>query len=523
MSTCCCGNANCCCISAPQWPTASTANGLGTVNGIVSATGAYNDYLPNGYVISASSIKSHVMTATAAGDNTNSLLLDSINIPPNVVGPDGWLELEVTWGCNSSANVKKLVPMNFVTNATGFDKQTTNVSSTFKMILINRNNLHSQMLPSAMPASGVQGSANPVQILGQYMDNHENCIALYGETTSATSGDSIWIERWSLKAYNPPVYSTKRLNYGTPMFWGVNAHFDDSQSIAQHIADLKTMGMKTIRMAYEYGTSLPTLVSYAQAIQADNTGIQMTCCIALPSPQGTYTSEAAAYADCYSTGYLVASTLGPYGVTIYEAGNELDQSPGMIVNDPLGGYPSDYSNTLIPILRGEMRGCIDGIHAAGNYMAASNAFTQCGIGCADMMWNGTNPDGSIAASGPIRWDITNWHNYEDYGSLMGVPRSFNAGYCNILEHCNRTYGGVPIMITEWNAKESDTDAQRAWWAARFMAELYNNRYKYNIAAICVYELYGTPWNVMTGTQGVVQSTFGTTVQSFIAANPDTGL
>lgn len=503
-----------------SWPTTNTTNG-GTVNGIVSASGGYSPY-PNGITVASNSIKSHVMTATAAGDNTSALLLDTVNIPPNVVGPDGWLELEITWGCNNSANVKQLVPVNWTTNAVGLDQQTTNTSSTFKMILHNRNNMHSQILPSAAPASGVQGSTAAVQALTQFMDTGENAIALYGVTTSATSGDTIWVERWTLKAYNPPVYSTKRLNYGKPMFYGANAHYDDSQSIAQHIADLKTMGMKTVRMSYVFGTSLATLTSYAQAIQADNTGIQMICCIALPQPSGSYANEAAAYAACYATGLLVASTLGPYGVTIYEAGNELDQSPGMIVSDQLGGFPSDFSNTLIPILRGEMRGCIDGVHAAGNYLAASNAFTQCGIGCADMLWNGTQPDGT-SGHPVVRWDITNWHNYEDYGSLVGVPRGSGQGYCNILEHCNRTYGGVPIIITEWNGKSSDTDAQRAWWASRFLPELWNLRYKYNIACICVYEMYGSPWNILTGTLGQVESTFGTTVQTFITNNPDTGL
>lgn len=502
------------------WPIPNTANGEGTVNGLVSPTGQYNQYPPGEVVVASSSIKSYVMTSTAAADNTNQLLLDTINIPPNVVGPDGWLELEVTWGCTSSANVKQLIPVNWATNAVGLDSQTTNVSSTFKMILHNRNNLHAQMLPAAAPASGSQGAAAAVQTLTQFMDSGENAIALWGVTTSATSGDSIWVERWTLKAFNPTVYSASRLNYGKVQFYGCNAHFDDSQTIAQHISDMKVMGFKTMRISYNFGTSLATLVQYAQAIQADNTGIQMCCCIALPQAN-SFSTEAQAYAACYQTGFLVASTLGPLGVKIYESGNELDQGPGMIVSgNNLGGFTTDFSNSLFQILRGEIRGCIDGIHAAGPYTAGSNAFTQCGIACTDMLWNGTQPDGSTGHL-PVRWDVTVWHNYEDYGPMVGVPRAFAAGSCNIFEHLNRSYGGVPIIITEWNGKASDTDPQRAHWATRFMAEAYNNRYKYNIAFICVYALYGSPWNVMASA-GVPLATFGTTVQTFITNNPDTG-
>jgi hypothetical protein len=529
-------------ISEPPvitFPTANTGNGKGTVNGIVSATGAYNNYPAVATVVAASAIKSHIMVATAAADNSSTVLLDTVHIPSNCVGPDGWLELEVTWGCNSSANVKQLVPSYWTLNGTSFDQQTTNISSTFRVVIAGRNSIHAQMITAAAPASGVQGAANAVQAGGYFMDtaftsgdgigSAENNISLFGVTTSATSGDSIWIERWSLTAYNPPVYSTKRLNYGKVQFYGANSHYDDSQSISQHIADMKTLGVKTLRITYEFGSSLPTLVSYAQAIQTDNTGIQM--CVNLDmsiTSDGTnpWASEAAAYTYAYNTAVTVCTALAPYGVQIYECGNEMDTKNGINTGDPLGGYASTFSNTLVPIFRGVQRGAIDGIHATGALLgkklySASNAYTQCSIGLADMMWYGVQPDGTTGHP-TVRWDLTNWHNYEDYGPLVGVPRSTSQGWVNLLDHFNRNYG-VPIIITEWNGKASDTDPQRAFWASRWLAEAYNNRYKYNIAFVCVYEMYGTPWNVMTGTLGTVESTFGTTVQTFITNNPDTGL
>jgi hypothetical protein len=505
------------------WPTNTYASGTGTVQGIVSANGTYNKYVPGVTVVASSNIKSH---ALAAGDNTTALLLDTINIPPNVVGPDGWLELDVDWGCNSSANAKTITPVYWLTNGTCLDSQTTNISSHFTVRISNRNNTHVQMLQSNNPGSGLGGSTSAVQSMTMFMDSGENTIALYGTVTAAGGSDSVWIERWTLKAYNPTVWSANRLNYGKVQFWGANAHFDDTQSIAQHISDLKTMGMKTMRMAYEFGSSLTTLIAYATAIQTDNTGIQMCVCLDVSlTSDGTnlWTSEQLAYNYALSTAMTVVSALAPLGVLIYEAGNEMDTKNGINISDPLGGFASDFSNTVVPIFRGLQRGCIDGVHAAHpGALCASNAYTQCSIGLADMMWLGTQPDGS-SGHPVVRWDLTNWHNYEDYGPMVGIPRGASAGYCNMYEHLNRTYGGVPIIVTEWNGKSSDTDPQRANWASRWMGEAYNNRYKYNIAFVCVYEMYGTPWNILTGTPGQVESTFGTTVQTFITNNPDTGL
>lgn len=497
------------------------------------ANGFYGKYQNGSVVVAASSVKSHVLSSADQGPVQCDF--DSIFLPPNFVGPDGWFELDVIWGCNSSANAKSCTPLlnwsaSFPTTGNiGQDTQTTNTTNRYTVKILNRNNASKQMM---FPSLGSNNSTNPIYTATLDLSGANgamNYIKLTGNILSAVGGDSCWVESWTLKAHNPPVYSTSRLNPGKVQFYGANGHFDDSQSIAQHISDMKVMGFKTLRLTYEPPSSLPTLVAYAQAIQTDNTGIQMFCCIdaSITSDGSTlWPSEAAAYQYGYAMAYQVATTLAPWGVTLFEAGNEMDTKVNINTGDPQGGYPSYYNAAKVTIFRGVQRGLIDGVHAAGAALGktlycASNAYTTCAIGLADMMWNGTNPDGSKAASGPMRWDMTSWHNYEDYGPLMAVEANFQGPYVNILEHCNRVYGGVPIVITEWNAKASDTDVQRAAWANRFMGELYNNRYKYNIASIMVYALYGSPWTVMASA-GVPLSTFGTTVQAFISANPDTG-
>jgi len=487
----------------------------------VNPDGTYAQF-PNTLVVDSRGSKSYVLgTAT----NAQWDYFDAIEFYPGDIGQDGWYELDVVWGANNSANVKNLFVYSEWNTQVLQDSLTTNQSSRFTIKIVNRGAMNSQVLPSNNPISGAGGSSTPVVTLAMDLSQPKSSIYFAGQLAASANGDSIWIESWTLKACNPPVYSTKRLNYGKVQFYGANAHFDDSQSIAQHIADLKTMGMKTLRLAYEGPTSLPTLISYAQAVQADNTGIQICMCIALPQLSG-YSTEAAAYADSYQNwGYAVALALAPYGVTIYEAGNELDTSSGINPSSSQGGYPSNFSGPLVAILRGEMRGCIDGVHAAGkvlgkNLLCASNAFTVCSLGLAEMLWNGTMPDGSSGYP-PVRWDLTNWHNYEDYGPLNNIELGFEAPYINLFASLNRRFG-VPIIVTEWNAKSSDTDAARAEWANRFLTDAWRMRYRYNIAFVCVYELYGSPWNVMSGTLGVVESTFGTTVQTFITNHPDTG-
>lgn len=486
--------------------------------GIKAASGAYGQYQNpvTSQVVAASAVPSFTLTSSF---NTPGCIFDTIGLPGGIVGPDGWYELCIDWSCNNSATSKGIGLVVNHTSLAFTDMQTTNTSSTTRVRISNSNSTSVNLVDGG-PVPGPHAAG--YQWLNVDLSGF-NSVAIWSSGT-LVSGDHIRVERWTLTAHNPPVYSTKRLQQGNKIFYGGNSHWDDGHTPAQVIAGMKTMGMKVLRITDEGGTSMTPITAIAQAFQADNTGLQVMLCIDMSiSPDGTnlYASEQAAYNAAFAAARADCLLLKPYGVTMYECGNEMDTKFGINIGDPQGGGPWMFDPTKTNIFRGIQRGAIDGVHSVPGCTALSNAYTVCSIGLADMMWNGTNPDGSLAASGPIRWDVTSWHNYEDYGAMTGVEM-FNAGpWVNLFQELNRRYGGLPIFVTEWNAKASDTDAQRAVWANRFMYEGYANRYKYNIAGLVVYELWGSPWNVLN-TDGTVQSTFGTTVQSFISSNPDSG-
>ncbi len=489
------------------WPTAASAVGL--------VNGTYPQYPTGCTVIASRTNPTFTFTGTAS-----STPLDVIAIPANSIGPSGYLDFEIKWSCNSSAGSKSILVVLGHTNFGWQDAMTTNVSSTIKFSVYNRGNSSAQIIASG-PAGGQSASAFDTYAVDF---TQEQRFTIWCGLAAGT--DSVKVEGWTVKAFNPPVYSSSRIQYCTKLFYGANAHFDDSQTIAFHIAGLKTMGMKIMRMTWEGGGSLATLQAYASALVADGTGIQMLCCLDLSiTTDGVhpYASEAAAYAGTFASVQSVVSALAPLGVTLFECGNEMDTKAGINTGDPQGGFPSDFSNSLVPIFRGVQRGAIDAVHSVGASLTAiSNAYTVCSVALADMLWYNFNPDGS-SGSGVVRWDATSWHNYEDYGPLTAVEMGNSRPWVNIYEYANRRWGGKPIFITEWNGKSSDTDPQRASWASRHMFEAFNNRYRWNIASILVYELYGSPWAVLDGVANTPISTFGTTVQSFISSNVDTGL
>lgn len=486
-----------------NYPTNCDARGI--------AAGQYYQFPVGSTVVAASQAPSYQLSSTSPGLGA---ILDTISLPGGMVGPDGWFELWLDWSCSNSANNKTMQVWLDWSATHCDDVQTTVAGSTMLIRICNRGNTSINMFDGSGTIGG-STAANIATTADLSAEGHT--LSLHA--TLANSADVMRVERWMLTAHNPPVYSTARVKYGTQMFYGANAHFDDSQSIAMHIAGLKTMGMKTMRIAWEGNGSMPQLIAYAQAFKADNTGLQLLVCLDFGM---SYATEAAAYAGTFASVFPVVQTLAALGVTMFECGNEMDTKAGINIGDPQGGRPSDFSNSLVPIFRGTQRGAIDAIHAVDpNLIAGSNAYTVCSIALADMMWYGTQPDGTSGYP-PVRWDVTCWHNYEDYGPLVGVEMGFQRPWVNILQYANRRYGGRPIFITEWNAKASDTDAQRAAWATRMLYDLYNNRYKYNIGAIFVYEMYGSPWHVLDDTLNTPISTFGTTVQSFISSNPDTG-
>lgn len=479
----------------------------------VSPGGSYQTY-PNFQVVAASSIPSFTLTGSVS--NTP---MASLTIPGGLVGPDGEIEIFVKWSRNNTANGITVTAQLGNTTLEFSDTRASATSVTEYWRIGARGSTASEVGPGPQ---GITSSTSSFSVLAKDLAQDQT-VTIFAQLANA--GDNMRVESFSIAVRNPLQYNDSRLSSTTPIFYGINGHFDDSQTIAQHIADMQTLGITMYRCTYEgSATSLNYLVNLAKALQG--TGIQLYCCIDLSmTSDGTnlWGSEQLAYQYAYGVGMQVAGALAPLGVVYFECGNELDTKNGVQpTGGTQGGVIADFSAAVWPILRGVVAGCMAGIRALAlpGVQCASNAFTRGGLAAMDMLWFGTAPDGSSGYL-PVRWDITAFHNYEDYGSLLCMSLDFAKPYANILEHLSRVYQR-PIVISEWNGKASDTDVQRAAWASRFMTEMYTNRFKYNVASIMVYELYGSPWAVMSS-PGNVLSTFGTTVQSFIAANPDTSV
>ena len=80
------------------------------------------------------------------------------------------------------------------------------------------------------------------------------------------------------------------------------------------------------------------------------------------SNRAIFASESIAYNRGLSCAATVATALAPYGVTMYECGNELTRESDIILDSGNAGTKAvDFNNTYWPIMRGVMRGMIDGV------------------------------------------------------------------------------------------------------------------------------------------------------------------
>lgn len=482
--------------------------------------------LPNGSYIRPAPgwipVVSNAIASWTLTGQTTATPLTAINIPPLTgfgIGPDSEVIIAVSWALNSSANAHTISAVLNSSVNIFTETHTTDQTVEWQFKISCRGDTQKQFFSAV---SGLGASTNFSQQLAL---NFNNPFYITMWATLANAADAARVERYSVWVSNAPSNQTTRFQYGKKLFWGANSHFDDyvagggSITPAQGVAGLSTLGMNTMRMAYEFGNplTLGSLQAMAGALQA--AGMNMYCCLDI----GIQPSQTVAqnYAQNYAACRAAALALSPLGVTMYECGNEMDTKAGINVVGDNGAFPSSFSNTLWPYFRATIQGAIDGVHSVPGCYAGSNAFTLCGIGASDMLWFGTAPDGSSGYE-QIRWDFTAWHNYRPFGPLIAIQQNAGGMWMNIYEYISRQYQ-VPIFISEFNGQSGDTDANNAAWCQRVMQDMYTNRYKYNIAGCMIYQLWqGSPWS-MYNTPGTLNNPRGTVVQSFISSNPDNGL
>jgi hypothetical protein len=306
-------------------------------------------------------------------------------------------------------------------------------------------------------------------------------------------------------------------------FYGMNGHYDYPFTPAQVVGALRSLGCTTYRLGcINTPAQLNPVVAMASAFQSAGLTLFTLVNYGLRDANGIlYTSETAGYQAAFAGAAAIARALAPYGVTMYECGNELTRDAAIIVNSATAGTGrADFNNANWPIMRGVMRGMIDGIKSVQPNAKCGINFCVADVAASDMLWDGLQPDGS-GGYPQVRWDITTWHNYQAYGDIFNVGTDGAGPGFNLPVYCKARYG-VPFMITEWNASPEDSETFRASYVTQQLGEFYAARKTDAIQSVMYYELDSgdNTYGIVTNNLAPIQPTYGA-FQSFVAANPDT--
>jgi hypothetical protein len=272
-------------------------------------------------------------------------------------------------------------------------------------------------------------------------------------------------------------------------FFGINGHFDYTYTPTQLVTILKAMGCTSYRVGCSSDpTQINALAALAQTFQP--AGIELVALInqgLYDSSGKLFSSESSAYSAGYSTASAVARALMPHGVTIYECGNELTRDAAIILDSTNAGTKAlDFNNANWPVMRGVMRGMIDGVKSVQANAKCGINFCVNDVGASDALWEGTQPDGSSGYP-KVRWDVTTWHNYEVYGDIFNIGTDGAGPGFDLPTYCKARYG-VPFIITEWNTGPEQTEAYRANYITTKLSEFYQARKTHNIHSVMYYVL-----------------------------------
>ncbi|NML34865.1 hypothetical protein [Paraburkholderia antibiotica] len=305
------------------------------------------------------------------------------------------------------------------------------------------------------------------------------------------------------------------------MFYGMNGHFDYTYTPQQIVSILKGMGCTSYRVGCTTdSTQINAVIGLAQSFQSAG----MTLVVLIN--QGVYDAsgnllngESAAYSQGYSVAQTIANALKPYGVTIYECGNELTRQNATVNNFTYAGTKaSDFNNSNWPVMRGVMRGMIDGVKSVQSNAKCGINFCVADVGASDALWDGMQPDGS-GGYPTVRWDITTWHNYEVYGDAFDIGTDGAGPGFDLPTYCKARYG-VPFIVSEWNTGPEQTETYRGNYITTKLGEFYQNRKTHNIQSVMYYVLdsgndtYGIMLN------GTALNPSYNAFTSFTSGNPD---
>ncbi|BCG00280.1 hypothetical protein PPGU19_048480 [Paraburkholderia sp. PGU19] len=304
-------------------------------------------------------------------------------------------------------------------------------------------------------------------------------------------------------------------------FHGINGHYDYRYTAAQVVQIMMNMGCSTYRVGCtDDPVQLTAVTRLAQAFQAAGLTLFVLINIGVRDLNGVlFASETVAYNRGRSCGATVAASLAPYGVVMYECGNELTRDNAIILDATNAGTKAaDFSNANWPIMRGAMRGMIDGVKSAQPAAKCGINFCVADIGAADALWDGKQPDGTSGYP-TVRWDMTTWHNYEVYGDIFDIGTDGAGPGFDLPAYCNARYG-VPFLLTEWNTGPEKSQAYRANYISSQYASYYQARKTKNIQSAMYYVLDSGDATYGVMIDGVTLNLPYNAFVSFIASHPD---
>lgn len=292
-----------------------------------------------------------------------------------------------------------------------------------------------------------------------------------------------WVnDNWSAVAGDPRGGSF-------PLFYGVNNHYDYPPLDPNAAMDSLGATMLRVNTGGGFHTDANDRIWWmAQALQGTN---KKLCLVIDSGILGT--SESTAYTEAFNSAKALADQFGPMGVTHYEAGNELDRDPSVIVagDGRPGDRRTDYQQTGWARYRGTLRGLIDGIHASNASYTVGVHFCVAGAaGAGPMLWNGTEPNNATGKP-TCRWDVTGIHNYEVFGDPWNMGSDAHGANFDLLTYCTTTFA-KPIWVSEFNCGPEAADVDKAAYLNRVLPEYYARRVTNNIISLMYYELLSDP-------------------------------
>ncbi|WP_244814688.1 glycosyl hydrolase [Caballeronia sp. Lep1P3] len=316
-----------------------------------------------------------------------------------------------------------------------------------------------------------------------------------------------------------PQASDKAATTATKIFYGANGHNNeggayDLSSPALQLSQLQSLGVKLYRNEVYSQASVNKLAGIAKTMAAGGVTIFP---VLLVGSNG-FNNES----DAYNAGYTLGKqTATSYHYPYYEVSNELGAS--MLTGNVDGVYPQHFDNAKFQKARGVIRGMIAGIKSVdttGKIVIGGDTWLHYAFD--QMLWNGTQPDGSTGHP-KVTWDITAWHWYSEQGD---ITHACGGTGCHDVLGTLQAFG-KPIWLTEFGVRPSyGSDAQIASYMVgnKMMAQFVSVAAKYNLQAIQVYQLYDDPAGGegnygLIKNDGKTQKAVFTSFKNFVAANP----